>query len=151
MPMASRLCLSQIFFFLQTRLFVTNQNQHLKFANEIIVLENGRIPARGSFDKLKKSNNEAFCRFLETNLKDKESDVDTTDSTLDDDVSEHMKITTTANLETQRKRKRGRKRSVNFGISEVKSDMKHNVVASDILHVSLDVKVGKYLRRWERK
>ena len=136
------LVFSQIFF-LQTRLFVTNQNQHLKFANEIIVLENGRISARGSFDKLKKSNNEAFCRFLETNLKDKESDVDTTDSTLDDDVSEHMKITTTANLETQRKRKRGRKRtSVNFGTSDVKSDMKHNAVASDILHAKEDMQKG---------
>ena len=140
--MASYLGLSQIFF-LQTRLFVTNQNQHLKFANEIIVLENGRISARGSFDKLKKSNNEAFCRFLETNLKDKESDVDTTDSTLDDVVSEYMKITTTANLETQRKRKRGRKRtSVNFGTSDVKSDTKHNVVASDTLHAKEDMQKG---------
>ena len=125
-------------FLLQTRLFVTNQIQHLEFVNEIIVLDHGRISARGSFDELKK-NNDAFASFLETHLKDKESDA-VTDS--QSDVSENMKSEIRANLETSGKRRRARKSTVQSDISEVKSDTKHKTVTKNILHEEEDMHKG---------
>ena len=103
---------------LQTRLLVTNQIHHLEFVNEIVVLDNGRISARGSFDELKK-NNDAFSRFLETHLKDQESDDVTTDS-VPCDVCEAIKSVVPANLEA--KRKRACKNTVKSDISEATSD-----------------------------
>ena len=130
---------THVFSLLQTRLFVTNQIQHLEFVNEIIVLDHGRISARGSFDELKK-NNDAFASFLETHLKDKESDA-VTDS--QSDVSENMKSEIRANLETSGKqRRRARKSTVRSDISEVKSDTKHKTVTKNILHEDEDMHKG---------
>ena len=123
---------------LQTRLLVTNQIHHLEFVNEIVVLDNGRISARGSFDELKK-NNDTFSSFLETHLKDKESDA-VTDSL--SDVSDNMKSEINANLETSGKRRRSRKSTVKSDISEVKSDTKHKTVNKNILHEEEDMHKG---------
>ena len=130
-------------FLLQTRLFVTNQIQHLEFVNEIIVLDHGRISARGSFDELKK-NNDAYSRFLEKYLKGHECDDITADSvSVSADVCDAVKsANTAANLETSGKRRRARTSTLPSDKSEVMSDTKYKRVTNNTLHEAEDMQKG---------
>ena len=137
LPIQDNFCL-----LLQTRLFVTNQIQHLEFVNEIIVLDHGRISARGSFDELKK-NNDAYSRFLEKYLKGHECDDITADSvSVSADVCDAVKSANTANLETSGKRRRARKNTLPSDKSEVMSDTKYKRVTNNTLHEAEDMQKG---------
>ena len=57
----------------QMRLFVTNQIQYLKHADDVIVMDNNRISERGTYDELIQHNG-AFAEFLRTHLKELEVD-----------------------------------------------------------------------------
>ena len=54
-------------------MFVTNQIQYLKHTDEVIVMVEGEISERGSYDQLLHHDG-AFAQFIRTHLKDQEGD-----------------------------------------------------------------------------
>ena len=62
-----------IFSLFQTRLFVTNQIQYLKQADDVIVMDNCKISERGTYDELLKHNG-AFAEFLRAHLSELQAD-----------------------------------------------------------------------------